>query len=295
MKWVRRLFAGMVALGVAAAFGAAAAAAAPAVQVSNGTYTVTSAGSDVYGSSDSFVYVYAPASGDGTWTVEINSEQNPVAWTKAGLMVRSNLTAGSPMLFFMNGYQNGNWLVDRTTQGGQVNTVTGGLNVATPVWVRLEKRGGQFFVFDSGNGTLWNLEGAPVSLNVGTNYYVGLAVTEHSPTAVGSVTFSNLSGFTPTAGQGIGVSGITTVNLGASASATSTTNSTASATTTSNTSNTSTSTTSTSSTSNTTTSTTSPSVLPKTGFPVGVARLVGLLLLAGSGLLLLRPRSRRPA
>lgn len=178
---------------------------------SNGTYTVTAAGTDIYGSADSFVYAYAPASGDGTWSMELNGVQNPVAWTKVGLMIRSSLSADSPMLLLMNGYQNGNWLVERTTAGGSVNTVAGGLGVAPPVWFKIEKTGATFSVFDSVDGSSWNAVGSPVTLDIGSNYYVGIAASEHDPTAVGSATVSNIVGFTPTDGQGIGVSGVQAV------------------------------------------------------------------------------------
>ncbi len=272
MRWTQRILAVVVVLALAALGSGAAFAAAPvAFTASKGTYTVTTAGTDIYGSSDSFVYAYAPASGDGTWSVKLDAFHNPVVWTKVGLMVRASLSAGSPMIFLMNGNKNGDWAVDRTKFGGPVNTISGGMGVAPPVWLKIQKKGTTFYVFDSGNGTAWNLIGTPVTLNVGKSYYVGLAASEHDPKAVGSATFSDLVGFTPTAGQGIGVSGVQPVVASGATPAPARSFAPAS-----------------------NVSASAPAQLPKTGGSMVLEVSWGTALLAG-GLVLIMRRKRPPA
>jgi hypothetical protein len=61
---------------------------------SSGTYTVSGAGVDIWGTADQFRFVYQHLTGDGSIVARVRSINAVNAWSKAGVMMR-NLTAGS--------------------------------------------------------------------------------------------------------------------------------------------------------------------------------------------------------
>ena len=71
---------------------AAADIGAPAVSgsssFSGGLFTISAAGSDIWGAADQFRYVYRQLVGDGVIEGRIASVQRAHDWTKAGLMIR---------------------------------------------------------------------------------------------------------------------------------------------------------------------------------------------------------------
>src|SRR5258706_7893766 len=57
----------------------------------SGVYTVTAGGGDIWGSSDSFNYVYEPLNGNGQMTARVVGIQGMNIWAKAGVMIRETL------------------------------------------------------------------------------------------------------------------------------------------------------------------------------------------------------------
>ena len=68
---------------------------------SNGTFTVTGAGADVWGTADAFHYAYRTLDGDGTIVARVASIQNVNAWTKAGVMIRNSLSPSAAQAFML--------------------------------------------------------------------------------------------------------------------------------------------------------------------------------------------------
>src|SRR5437764_110155 len=62
---------------------------------SGGSFTVTGAGADIWGTADAFHYVYTTLTGDGSIVAQVTSEQYVANWTKAGVMMRETLDPGS--------------------------------------------------------------------------------------------------------------------------------------------------------------------------------------------------------
>lgn len=104
---------------------------------SGGTFTITGAGADVWGTTDAFRYVYQPLPGDGTIVVRVATAQNVNVWTKAGVMIRQTLTANSPHASMFITPGKGLAFQRRTTGGAtSLNTnVTG----TAPRWVKLAR------------------------------------------------------------------------------------------------------------------------------------------------------------
>jgi regulation of enolase protein 1 (concanavalin A-like superfamily) len=159
---------------------------------SSGTFTVSGSGSDVWGTSDQFHYVYRPLGGDGEITAEVVSEANPLtAWEKAGVMIRDTLDASSQQAFMAITPGNGAAFQYRTTAGGS-STNDNTTGPVAPYWVKLVRSGNTFTGYYSANGTTWTKE-ASATIAMSASVYVGLFVVSQSNTAASTVTFSNVS------------------------------------------------------------------------------------------------------
>ncbi|GCE22163.1 hypothetical protein KDK_59630 [Dictyobacter kobayashii] len=158
---------------------------------SNGTFTVTGSGNDIWDTADAFQYVSQPLSGDGTIVARIDSQQNTDGWAKAGVMIRESLTAGSTHALMALTPDNGAVFQRRTTTGGSSSS-TAGASVAAPYWVKLQRAGSTFTGSISSDGSSWTVVGSD-TISMATNAYVGLAVTAHNTSALNTTSFSQVS------------------------------------------------------------------------------------------------------
>ncbi|MDB5299926.1 MAG: hypothetical protein JWO87_1589, partial [Phycisphaerales bacterium] len=162
-------------------------------------FTVTGAGGDIGGSqADGLRFVSEQVSGNFDAVVQVSSlSQNVLPNSRAGLMVRESLDAGSRMVFSGATASNGYRFNYRSTvnQIGIFNTVG---TVAYPnVWVRLVRQGNQFTTFSSADGTHWSQTGS-VELALANTLYLGMAVSSHSATSPVTAQFQ---GFNVAGGQ----------------------------------------------------------------------------------------------
>ena len=155
------------------------------------SYTVAGSGADIFGSSDKFHYVYQPLAGDGEILARVVSVQNTNDYAKAGVMIRQDLTAGSPYAMMeilprkSSGFQ---W---RLTSGA--TTLSIGSTGAAPYWVRLVRAGNAITAYRSADGSNWIQVGSTTVVNMTTNVYVGLAVTSHNTAATCTTVFDNVT------------------------------------------------------------------------------------------------------
>ena len=158
---------------------------------SGGTYTVSGAGADIWGTSDQFRYVYQQISGDLDVVAHVASVQNVNTWTKAGVMVRESLNANARHAMALISAGQGYSFQWRLDTAGQAAFVSGGSGNA-PTWVRLVRTGFRFEAFRSTNGTSWTsigVETVPMTDPV----YVGLAVTSHTTSRAATAVFDHLT------------------------------------------------------------------------------------------------------
>ena len=73
--------------------GAPAVSGSSSYDQSTGSFTVHAAGTDIWGTADQFHFVYQTLTGDGTITARVDSLSYADAWSKAGVMIRSSLSA----------------------------------------------------------------------------------------------------------------------------------------------------------------------------------------------------------
>ena len=160
---------------------------------SNGAYTVTGSGSDIWGNSDSFHFAYQQVSGDGTFTVRVASMQAGDLLQKAGIMVRETLAANSKQagLFIMPA--SGVRFIRRDITGGGSTAATTTVNtgILAPYWLRLTRSGSTFSAYRSSDGVNWVFVGSQ-QINMSQSVFVGMAVTSHQAGVTRTAVFDNV-------------------------------------------------------------------------------------------------------
>src|SRR4030042_1285502 len=69
---------------------------------SNGTWTISADGADIWGTSDAFHYAYVPLIGDGEITAHVvDNGTGSNTWAKGGVMIRETLDADSKYLMMI--------------------------------------------------------------------------------------------------------------------------------------------------------------------------------------------------
>ncbi|MGH9370817.1 MAG: DUF4038 domain-containing protein, partial [Vicinamibacterales bacterium] len=156
-----------------------------------GTYTVSGAGADIYGTADAFHYAYRTLSGNGTIVARVAAIQGSDRWTKMGVMIRQNLTAGSAHGSMFVSASRGAAFQRRTTAGG-LSTSTSGGDGTRPRWVRLVRAGNMITASVSPDGQAWTVVGQD-TFAMTSDVLVGLAASSHDRTALATGTFDNVT------------------------------------------------------------------------------------------------------
>ena len=164
-----------------------------------GTYTMTGSGSDIWSvngvEADEFHFAYKMLSGAGSITAKVVSVSNTNDWAKAGVMIRETLNPDSAHAFACITPANGVASQYRPSAGG----TSGNYNqtgIAAPHWVKLERSiSGLFTVSHSANGTSWQQVTSAVAQTIpmGSNVYIGLALTAHDAALTCQAVFSNVT------------------------------------------------------------------------------------------------------
>jgi hypothetical protein len=118
--------------------------AAGSASFSNGVFTVTGSGADIWGTADEFHYVARPnpsSTGNVELITRVDSVQNVNAWTKAGLMLRTTMAADAVHASLFVSPGKGIAFQRRVSAGG-TSVHTAGPMLTAPVWLRLTARGG---------------------------------------------------------------------------------------------------------------------------------------------------------
>jgi len=157
-----------------------------------GSYTVTGSGADIWGTADAFHYAFTPLQGDGVITARVSSIQADVSpWVKAGVMIRGSLSAGAPHAFMLMSSSKGAAFQRRQVTGG-ISVGTAGSLSRAPRWVKLERVGNVFSAYESADGGSWILVGTD-TIAMGTNVYIGVAVTSHASSASATCRFDSVT------------------------------------------------------------------------------------------------------
>lgn len=160
-----------------------------------GAYTLTSAGANLWDTTDAFHFVWKKISGDAVLTADIrfpvtSGEHNP--HRKAILIFRQNLTPRSP---YVDAAQHGVGLMAlqyRPAQGATTDDIE--LPVEQqPHRLRLIKRGDTFTMELSMGSEPLHPVGTSIQLHLQEPFYVGIGLCSHDPARVEKAVFSNVT------------------------------------------------------------------------------------------------------
>jgi len=154
-------------------------------------FTIDAAGSDIWDTADQFHFVYQQVSGDVDIIARVDSVLAADAWSKAGVMIRSSLSAGAAHGFALVSAGKGTAFQWRAQANGPSTNLSGG-TAAAPRWVRLTRAGSRVTAYSSADGGSWKTIGS-ATIAVGTSVYVGLAATSHTPSAATTAVVSQTS------------------------------------------------------------------------------------------------------
>lgn len=157
----------------------------------DGRWTVTGGGADIWSTSDQFHYACQPLTGDGTITARVVSQTNTDPWAKAGVMMRASTAAGAAHAMVVVTPSNGVAFQYRSSTGATSSHVAGPTGTV-PRWVRLSRSGSTLTGSTSTDGTTWTTIGSTSSVALGTSPRAGLAVTSHNNTTASTAVFEQL-------------------------------------------------------------------------------------------------------
>ncbi|MFO7657215.1 MAG: T9SS type A sorting domain-containing protein [Bacteroidales bacterium] len=160
--------------------------------------TITGSGADIWGVADAFHFLYQPAEGDCEIAAFVSPVTNPPTApdAKLALMIRENITAGSPFVMAVAcpGPGKGTYFQGRVTADAAC-THFANLNASkpAPVWLKLIRRGNYFKSYYSEDGELWNTVDSVV-IEMPFEVLIGLGVCAHIGTdALMEATFTRLN------------------------------------------------------------------------------------------------------
>ena len=156
------------------------------------TFSMEACGSDIYGSSDTFGYIFQTGGTACKIVARMVSMDNTGTYAKAGLMIRETLAANSAYVdavFLPNGTLQ---CQSRSVAGQSAVTNLSTNGFTAPYWVKLVRSGTTFTSFVSANGTSWTRE-ATVAVAMASSMYVGMPLSSNNTGALCTAMFDNVS------------------------------------------------------------------------------------------------------
>jgi len=157
-----------------------------------GTYTMTGSGADIWNEADEFHFAYKTLAGPGTIVARVQSVENTNNWAKAGVMIRQSLEPGSVHAMTVVTPAQG-VSFQRRNFTDDVSSNTDATGIVAPYWVKIERDlAGNLTGSSSADGTTWAMLGTE-NIQMGTNVYIGLAVTSHDAALTCQAVFTNVT------------------------------------------------------------------------------------------------------
>jgi hypothetical protein len=158
---------------------------------------MTGSGSDIWNvngvEADEFHFAYKMLTGAGSITARVESMTNTNTWAKAGVMIRESLEPDSAHAMMVVTPSQG-ISFQRRPGTGAVSAHTTTADVTAPYWVKIERSiAGSFTAYNSTDGLNWQVQGTPENIMMGSNVYIGLAVTAHDPVLTCQAEFANVT------------------------------------------------------------------------------------------------------
>jgi outer membrane protein assembly factor BamB len=159
---------------------------------SGGSWSVTGGGGDIWGTSDSFHYVWQTMAADGTVSSQVVSQTVTDPYAKAGVMIRASSDPGSPYYAVYVTAGNGIVVQSRDAVGDnaiQPASISSGTGL---VYLQITRTGTTFSAATSTDGVTWTpIPGSSLILpNLSGAVLEGLAVTSHNTGQLSTAVFN---------------------------------------------------------------------------------------------------------
>lgn len=165
------------------------------IAYNGGTYNVDGWGADIWGTEDECRFTYNDMTGDAEVIAKIAWVQDTDTWAKGGVMMRSDLSAGSPNAFVLQNPGKQVAFQVRTAQGGTTSIEIADSGTGNVKWVRLVRSGNDFTAYynqTSASGP-WIQIGDTVTINMPATVKAGIAATSHLGLERGRTNFTEVS------------------------------------------------------------------------------------------------------
>jgi len=184
-----------------------AAVAPGSASFAKGTYTIRSAGYNVWYTRDEFRFLFNKMSGDVSMAADIAYPLGGFGDHKALLVIRQSLADdareafvalhGDGMIHLAQRPEPGKRISDMEYRIGSRGGLPGGKSPDSLVTLHakrigIEKKGDQFTLWVSEQGEPMHQYGAPITLHIAAPFYVGIGFASHLPGVAETATLSNL-------------------------------------------------------------------------------------------------------
>ena len=156
-----------------------------------GTFTVSGAGADIWGTLDAFRFVYQPLARDGAIVARVGSVDGSEPWTKVGVMIRASAEADAAHAFMFVSLGEG-LAFQRRVAPGALSTHTAGPSAGAPAWVRLARSGNIVTASVSNDGVHWTTVDSD-AIALPATALAGIAVTSHTTSAIATGRLDSVS------------------------------------------------------------------------------------------------------
>jgi regulation of enolase protein 1 (concanavalin A-like superfamily) len=164
--------------------------AAGSTTISTSAIAMTASGADIYGNTDGFRYAYQTLNGDGQIIARVASLSAVNPWSKAGIMIRNDNTAGSKEVSLLLASK-GTVAFERRFSANTATSTTD-VSAAAPQWLKLVRQGNTFTSSISTDGTHWTTVGT-TTVAMNSTVEIGVAVTSHAAGVLENASFDNIS------------------------------------------------------------------------------------------------------
>lgn len=156
-----------------------------------GVFAVSGSGEGIQGIDDEFHFVYQTCEGDAEIIAQVSSIENIDDWSRAGLMIRDDLTDDTKSTF-IGLAANGNMSWHTRTAVGANSSWSQSGGIGAPKWLKITRLGDDFLYAYSENGINWTDVGQ-VTVDMDDEIYLGLAVTAQDDGQLALGEFTNVS------------------------------------------------------------------------------------------------------
>jgi eukaryotic-like serine/threonine-protein kinase len=158
----------------------------------SGKYTIKGGGADIWGTADNFHFAWQAVEGDCELTARVVSLQKLHEWSKAGVMVRADLTKDAASAMVACG-PNAKIQFANRPETAQKSEAPAKENLPLPQWVRIQRQGATLIGSYSSDGQNWTELSRQTLKGLGATAYVGLAVCSHVGGQLAEAQFENVA------------------------------------------------------------------------------------------------------